>query len=368
MSGKGTLAKGCKKGSASPMVRNVGKTGPTGGETFYGLIYQVGGSTGNLLIKSWKVKEKFGQEAMLPAKMNSVGAVLGDKVSFEIAQGRQGGRPLAVNVKVRGHIDQIVQDQPSPATGGPSHVALRRQVLYYVSDENLRHDKFFQDIIASSEGGWINMSHILGCKRMQQMGATVESILGALSNAPEVELRDGPAGQEALRRKQPPPTLDSSGPKPAKGQGKSVAKSTNGTTSSPSREDLFFAGTVANQQRREPYKFFITCDEITSRYGLDAFFLPEQKPSNAAVGSLVVFTVAPDGEVGFSPQCTFIAALAPLGSLGNAEADAGAAPGESPSSRPIRPLNRGASGGLGVQKTITKRANSYGQRGTPLVT
>jgi len=354
---KGQQAKGKGKG-ASP---GKGKS-----ETFFGLVHQVGEKTGNMLVKSWKVSERYGQEAMIPKLANPAGAVLGDKISFEVLEREDGARPLAVNIQVRGHVDLSATGAQAPAN------ELRRQVLYYLSDDNLRTDKFFQGIIASNEGGWISMTTILGCPRMKQMKATCEGVFAALRGATEVELREAPAGEEALRRTSPPPPLDTSnvrewggGPPKgqAKGQAKGEAKGEFGKGKGEPRakgearpslpagepcEDVYYAGVVKSQMRMEPRKLFISCDEISQAFGRDAYFLPSQKPKAVEVGSLVVFAVPADSEVGFSPQASFVAQLAPLGSLGREEAE------EEPASNGAG-AGAGASRGPGVQKTIFKK-------------
>lgn len=90
---------------------------------------------------------------------------------------------------------------------------LRSQVLYYLSDDNLRRDSFFQGVIAASNEGWVPLESIVACPRMKQMGATVKDILEALrdyASDPEavLELQEPPAGDEAVRRITAPPPLD----------------------------------------------------------------------------------------------------------------------------------------------------------------
>lgn len=90
--------------------------------------------------------------------------------------------------------------------------AIRAQVIFYLSDCNLRTDAFFQGIMAKSEGGWIPVSDILGCRRMQQMKATTQEVLDCLrADATALnswlELREVPDGAEAVRRICPPPPL-----------------------------------------------------------------------------------------------------------------------------------------------------------------
>lgn len=94
---------------------------------------------------------------------------------------------------------------------------LREQVCYYLSDENLRFDTFFQGIIAVTDGGWIELSKIVGCRKMQQMAVTVAELLAALDGVDDsgtslVELRREPEGTEAVRRTAPPPSLEGRAP------------------------------------------------------------------------------------------------------------------------------------------------------------
>jgi len=92
----------------------------------------------------------------------------------------------------------------------PEAEDLRGQVLYYLSDENLRRDKFFHDIITQTDGGWISADVFMGCPRVQKMGATPRAIIQALrlpDMAPGIEVNVA-FGQEAVRRLTPPPPLD----------------------------------------------------------------------------------------------------------------------------------------------------------------
>jgi len=69
-----------------------------------------------------------------------------------------------------------------PNARPPAHV-VRTQVEYYLSDKNLCRDRFFHERISSSEGGWLPMGLILGCPRMQSMGATEEDVFSALEES-----------------------------------------------------------------------------------------------------------------------------------------------------------------------------------------
>mmetsp|Transcript_9389 Transcript_9389/g.22385 ORF Transcript_9389/g.22385 Transcript_9389/m.22385 type:complete len:519 (+) Transcript_9389:43-1599(+) len=82
---------------------------------------------------------------------------------------------------------------------------LRLQVEYYLSDENLLTDNFFQDLIHSSDGGWIAVESFLGCPRIQQLRATATELIAALRWSKQLRLREWPQGKEAVCRTSPPP-------------------------------------------------------------------------------------------------------------------------------------------------------------------
>merc|ERR1719171_1180504 len=72
------------------------------------------------------------------------------------------------------------------AAGAPQ---LRKQVEYYLSDENLKFDKFFHEKISADSEGWLDMSLVLSCKKMQALKASVEDVVSALQGS-SVELRE----------------------------------------------------------------------------------------------------------------------------------------------------------------------------------
>lgn len=72
----------------------------------------------------------------------------------------------------------------------PDAAAIRKQVEYYLSDENLRHDKFFHEKITSDPEGWLEVSLILSCKKMKAMRATKEDVISALEES-KIEVKDG---------------------------------------------------------------------------------------------------------------------------------------------------------------------------------
>ncbi|CAK9068112.1 unnamed protein product [Durusdinium trenchii] len=84
---------------------------------------------------------------------------------------------------------------------------LRLQVEYYLSDENLASDAFFQALIRGSSGGWVPISTLLGCPRIQQLQGTGPELVAALRWSTQLQLREWPVGAEEVRRKSPLPEL-----------------------------------------------------------------------------------------------------------------------------------------------------------------
>merc|ERR1719343_1858777 len=59
--------------------------------------------------------------------------------------------------------------------------ALREQLEFYLSDENLRRDGFFHDKISSSAEGWLCMNLVIGCRKIQSLGAAPVDVIAALA-------------------------------------------------------------------------------------------------------------------------------------------------------------------------------------------
>jgi len=66
--------------------------------------------------------------------------------------------------------------KPTPPDVG----TVRKQVEYYMSDDNLRHDKFFHEKITGDKEGWLEIALILSCNKMKAMRATKEDVLASL--------------------------------------------------------------------------------------------------------------------------------------------------------------------------------------------
>merc|ERR1719471_1067524 len=75
--------------------------------------------------------------------------------------------------------------RPTP----PEPKTVRKQVEYYLSDENLRYDRFFHEKIAGSANGWLDMSLVLSCNKMKAIRAERKDVIEALQES-KIEVRD----------------------------------------------------------------------------------------------------------------------------------------------------------------------------------
>ena len=82
--------------------------------------------------------------------------------------------------------------KPTP----PDAAVVRKQVEYYMSDENLKYDKFFHEKIAGEKDGWLDLTLILQCNKMKTMRATKEDVVAALKHS-KIEINED---SSALRR------------------------------------------------------------------------------------------------------------------------------------------------------------------------
>jgi len=105
----------------------------------------------------------------------------------------------------------------------------------------------------------------------------------------------------------------------AKGKSKGKSKPQHqqaSSSSSPPTAEIAFAGVVASQSSD---KYNIDCENVTAAFGLDAWFNAAEKPANVSTGSLVAFSVSPNG------HAQWVCKLAPLAdSLWEAQAAAAA--------------------------------------------
>ena len=87
----------------------------------------------------------------------------------------------------------------------PKLEQVQKQIEYYMSDKNLKNDKYFHAKISTSKGGLLNLTLLLNCKRIQKFKATIRELQLAIQNSKLLEL--GADRNCFKRKKKTLPTL-----------------------------------------------------------------------------------------------------------------------------------------------------------------
>lgn len=94
---------------------------------------------------------------------------------------------IAVAVKTAASSDEPEAKKAKLAP--PDMGTVRKQVEYYLSDDNLKHDKFFHDKITGDSEGWLAIELILSCNKMKALRATTEDVIASLTES-KIEVKD----------------------------------------------------------------------------------------------------------------------------------------------------------------------------------
>jgi len=95
------------------------------------------------------------------------------KIAVAVKPAQTSGEPEAKRLK------------PTP----PDAATIRKQVEYYLSDDNLKGDKFFHERITGNSEGWLEIASILSCNKMKAMRATKEDVLEGLKGS-KIEVKE----------------------------------------------------------------------------------------------------------------------------------------------------------------------------------
>ena len=72
---------------------------------------------------------------------------------------------------------------------------LRKQLEYYLSDENLSQDEFFHEQITKAPDGFLGLHLILKCNKIKKLGITEEKTLAeAVEGSLQIELNESRTG------------------------------------------------------------------------------------------------------------------------------------------------------------------------------
>jgi len=67
---------------------------------------------------------------------------------------------------------------------------IQKQVEYYLSDENLKRDEFFYNIIKESPNATVPVDTLLNCNKLKKLGATKENVVEALAKSDKLKIVD----------------------------------------------------------------------------------------------------------------------------------------------------------------------------------
>lgn len=90
-------------------------------------------------------------------------------------------------------------------TTSPNVEALKKQVEYYLSDANLKHDKFFHSKISENAEGWLTIDHILACNKVKALTREASEIVAAIATSADLEAHES---GNSIRRKTPLPAFE----------------------------------------------------------------------------------------------------------------------------------------------------------------
>ena len=67
-------------------------------------------------------------------------------------------------------------------------IAIKEQIEYYLSDENLKQDSFFHDKISENVNGYLDLAYLLKCNKIKKAGWTKEELIEGIKLSDIVEL------------------------------------------------------------------------------------------------------------------------------------------------------------------------------------
>ncbi|XP_053991702.1 uncharacterized protein LOC128883404 [Hylaeus volcanicus] len=106
------------------------------------------------------------------------------------------------------NVEQNVQDENrNPLTEKELLLALKNQIEYYFSDDNLRRDYFFNTKLTENQENWLAVKYILSCRKIMKLNATQENIEEALVTS-DLDTKLDEKNNLWIRRTSPVPSLD----------------------------------------------------------------------------------------------------------------------------------------------------------------
>jgi hypothetical protein len=80
----------------------------------------------------------------------------------------------------------------------PKLKQMTTQIEFYMSDQNLKTDKFFHNLISTSKDHYIPLNVLLNCNKIQKMRPSLRDLEQAVNESTQLEIS---ADKTAFRRK-----------------------------------------------------------------------------------------------------------------------------------------------------------------------
>jgi len=106
----------------------------------------------------------------------------------------------------------------NPTDGAPNLAEIQKQVEYYLSNDNLKHDEFFHKMIKESPTASVPIDALLNCNKLKKLNATKDQIVSALTNSTQIQVTSDASGvkrssEEDLPEYEPRPSKKIKGEK-----------------------------------------------------------------------------------------------------------------------------------------------------------
>jgi hypothetical protein len=148
----------------------------------------------------WPKVDKNGEGSIQRHLMNGLAQELitASKIQMSADLALSYSSPYLTGQKVtKDQIIDFISRETSVDMPSISSAAVRRQVEYYFSDENLAYDKFFNEKILENKEGFVPFDAVLKCQRLKNLKVTQEDLVQAVSTSELLDLDN----EKGIRRR-----------------------------------------------------------------------------------------------------------------------------------------------------------------------
>ncbi len=84
---------------------------------------------------------------------------------------------------------ESTQNTATTTASKPTPEQIQTQIEYYLSDDNIKHDKFFHEKITDQAEGYVDVSNFLNCNKVKKLNITADDITSAVKNSTLLEVK-----------------------------------------------------------------------------------------------------------------------------------------------------------------------------------